>query len=46
MAKLSKITVDNVDISIATIKENDYICLTDMVKGKEDAGRAADVIKN
>lgn len=46
MAKLSKITVDNVDISITTINDNDYICLTDMVKGKEDAGRAADVIKN
>nr|WP_211302267.1 KilA-N domain-containing protein [Dyadobacter jiangsuensis] len=43
---MSKITVDNVDISITTINDNDYICLTDMVKGKEDAGRAADVIKN
>lgn len=46
MAKMSKITVDNVDISITTINDNDYICLTDMVKGKEDVSRAADVIKN
>lgn len=46
MAKLSKITVDNIDISITTINDDDYICITDMVKRKEDASRAADVIKN
>lgn len=46
MAKLGKITVDNIDISVTTIDDNDYFCLTDMVKRKEDAGRAADVIKN
>jgi hypothetical protein len=33
MARLSKITVDNVDISITTINDNDYISLTDMVRG-------------
>jgi len=46
MAKLSKITVDHIDISITSINDQDYFCLTDMVKRKEDTGRAADIIKN
>ena len=46
MAKTKKITVKDVDISIMNIGDEDYICLTDMVKGKDDNGRAADVIRN
>ncbi|EOR94400.1 hypothetical protein ADIARSV_2389 [Arcticibacter svalbardensis MN12-7] len=46
MSKNSIMTVQGTDISITTINENDYICLTDMVKAKEDDSRAADVIKN
>ncbi|MFC4141813.1 hypothetical protein ACFOWC_05570 [Pedobacter mendelii] len=38
--------VQGTDISITNINENDYICLTDMVKAKEGDSRAADVIKN
>lgn len=44
MAK--KITVQDIEISITTEGDEDYICLTDMVKGKDDNSRAADVIKN
>lgn len=39
-------TVQGTDISITNINENDYICLTDMVKAREDDSRAADIIKN
>ena len=47
MAKTRKITVQSTEISVLlTGKEDDYICLTDMVKGKDGAGRAADIIKN
>jgi hypothetical protein len=38
--------VQGTEISITTIRETDYICLTDMVKAKEDNSRAADIIKN
>lgn len=47
MAKTRKIIVQSTEISVLlTGKEDDYICLTDMVKGKGGAGRAADIIKN
>ncbi|MDR0232670.1 MAG: hypothetical protein LBI82_11210 [Dysgonamonadaceae bacterium] len=35
MKKISIITVQNIDISISTENNVDYICLTDMVKGQE-----------
>ena len=35
MKKISIITVRNIDISISTENNVDYICLTDMVKGQE-----------
>ena len=35
MTNVSIITVQNIDISISTENNVDYICLTDMVKGKE-----------
>lgn len=43
---MSKVTIQNIDISIIKDGNEDYISLTDMVKGKEDSGRAADIIKN
>ena len=46
MTKNSIINVQGTDITITSVGESDYICLTDMVKGKEDDSRAADVIKN
>lgn len=44
MAK--KITVDNIDITISNYNNEDYISLTDMVKGRGDDSRPADIIKN
>lgn len=46
MARNYKITVQDIDITITTIKDEDYISLTDMVKAKEGDSRAADIIKN
>jgi len=46
MSKHTVMTVQGIEIAITTIRENDYICLTDMVKAKEDSSRAADIIKN
>lgn len=43
---MSKIKVEGIDINIHSIDNEDYICLTDMVKAKEDDSRAADIIKN
>ncbi|MFY9310034.1 MAG: KilA-N domain-containing protein [Bacteroidia bacterium] len=41
-----QIKVQDTTISIIQQNNEDYICLTDMVKGKGDDSRAADVIKN
>lgn len=47
MVKTRKLTVLSTDISVvAGINNEDYICLTDMVKASNDANRAADIIKN
>ena len=46
MSKLKKIDIQNTIISITSIHEEDYICLTDMAKAKQGSNRAADVIKN
>ena len=46
MSKLKKIDIQNTIISITSIHEEDYICLTDMAKAKQGTNRAADVIKN
>ena len=45
MSKINIMTVQGIDISITDINNN-YICLTDMVKAKDDDSRAADIIKN
>ena len=42
----NKLKVQDVEISLATINNQDYISLTDMAKGKNDEARAADIIKN
>ena len=46
MSKTSVINVQGIDISIIQYKQEDYICLTDMVKAKNGGNRAADIIKN
>lgn len=46
MSKTIIMSVQGTDISITNFNDNDYICLTDMVKGKDDEARAADIIKN
>lgn len=43
---MSKIKVENTEITVISIKEQDYIYLTDMVKAKENESRAYDIIKN
>ena len=43
---MTKITVNNSEITIITIEERDYISLTDMANAKESESRAADIIKN
>ena len=44
--KNSKIVVQGKTVSIIPLNDNDYICLTDMVKNNYGDKRAADVIKN
>ena len=42
----NKLKLQDIEISLATIDNQDYISLTDMAKGKNDEARAADIIKN
>ncbi len=44
--KASVITVQDIEVTIITIDQKDYISLTNMAKARADATRAADVIKN
>ena len=44
--KTSLITVQQIPVTVMSIDQRDYICLTDMAKARTDAARAADVIKN
>ncbi len=47
MAKAIKtIQVQNTSISIASFRDDDFICITDMAKAKDGDARAADIIKN
>jgi KilA-N domain len=46
MSKTTVMTVQGIGISITNLNDSDYICLTDMVKAKDDDSRAADIIKN
>ena len=44
--KTSLIQVQDNPISILSMNQDDYICITDMAKARTDTVRAADVIKN
>jgi hypothetical protein len=44
--KTSVISVQDIDITIASFDIDDYICITDMAKAKGGESRAADIIKN
>ena len=44
--KMQIIKVKNISISLTTIHDEDYICLTDIAKAKKGDSRAADIIKN
>ncbi len=47
MSKKNRIIqVKDIDISITTENEDDFICLTDLAKAKDGESRAADIIKN
>ena len=46
MTKTSIMTVQGIDIALTTINDEDFICITDIVKAKAGDNRAADVIKN
>lgn len=46
MAKKNKINVQGAAITVMSVKEQDYISLTDIAKSKDGDGRAADIIKN
>ena len=47
MSPVRKIVVENVEISVfEKPSEDDFICLTDIVRLKGDESRAADIIKN
>ena len=43
---MSKITVQNTQITVLSYNGQDYISLTDMANGKQSESRAADIIKN
>ncbi|MDE6165503.1 MAG: KilA-N domain-containing protein [Muribaculaceae bacterium] len=43
---MAKILVQNTPITVLTVKDADYISLTDMASAKEGDNRAADIIKN
>ena len=45
MAKISTLTVQGIKVALTTINDNDYICITDMVKAK-DTDRPDMVIQN
>lgn len=44
--KSNSITVQNIQITITSHINEDFICLTDMANGREGESRAADIIKN
>ncbi|OAV76163.1 KilA-N domain protein [Bacteroidales bacterium Barb7] len=46
MTKGNILLVQNIEIGLISINEQDYICLTDMAKAKDDAGRSNLIIQN
>jgi len=45
-SKIKIMQVQNVNISVVSSQDNDYISITDIAKSKEGDSRAADIIKN
>ncbi len=45
-AKIKTIKVQDRTITVVTVNNDDYICITDIAKTKEGESRAADIIKN
>ena len=45
-AKNNSLLIQNIPVSVVTLNNDDYICITDMAKAKQGDARAADVIKN
>ena len=46
MTKTFIMNVQGIEIALTTINEEDFICITDIVKAKGGDARAADIIKN
>jgi len=46
MTKTSIMNVQGIEIALTTINEEDFICITDIVKAKGGDARSADIIKN
>lgn len=46
MVKNTLITVQNIDVAITTINNEDYICLTDMIKAKDGEFVISDWLRN
>ena len=46
MTKNTILQIQDIPVSVVSLDNNDYICLTDMAKAKQGDARAADVIKN
>jgi len=46
MGKFRKLTVNDLEISLTTIKDEDYICLTEMVKAKDGDFFVSDWLRN
>ncbi len=44
--KTQTLEVKNISVSLTTIHDEDYICITDIAKAKTGDSRAADIIKN
>jgi len=45
-AKTKVLSVQSATVSIVSIRDEDYICITDLAKARGSASRAADIIKN
>ena len=44
--KNNLIEVEDIQISVTSFNDKDYICISDIAKAKSDKSRAADVIRN
>ena len=45
-SKSNTLHIQDVSVSVISLNDDDYICITDMAKAKQGDSRAADVIKN